>query len=170
MQRRRFTHVALAVGLAGFITRRLPPSVGAQRRNPTTHPDPDSGMVVLGAVSAIAAPGYQIRLIRHTWSPSAPRVAHILSDAVVCCVVAGEVTFVVRTGMATAWHARDSGQPVLDVIVPDAPVVCGRGDCLAFGQDPIPAAYEAWTSGEETAELWEAQLASNPLARVWQCG
>jgi hypothetical protein len=170
MQRRRFAHAALVAVIASIVSSRAAALVSAARGNSAADGRPGAETVVLGAVSTVAAPGHQIRLVRRAWSPTAaPRIRRTIASAAVSCVVAGEVGFAVQSGGATVWRAQPSGDPVLDVVALGATVVCRRNDCLVFNQDPGPVVYEAWASGSDPTELWEAQLTPIPLSRIWQC-
>ena len=115
--------------------------------------------VPLGGLDPVAAPGHRFQVVELTWAPGAYATRHFHPTALVTCVQEGALGFRLDAGAATLTRggtADAPGEP--EPLEPNAEVVLGPRDCVAFDEFAAHMEHTGWNAGDGLLVLWEARL------------
>ena len=150
--------LALLVALLGLI------AAGTLAQGGPPPPDATPGAVgisavPLGGIDPVAAPGYRLQVVELTWEPGAYTTRHSHPTALVTCVQQGALGFLLHEGAATLTRAGTAATPeAAEPLAPDAGVVLGPRDCIAFDEFASHMEHTGWNAGDGPLVLWEARL------------
>ncbi len=115
--------------------------------------------VPLGAIDPVAAPGHRLQVVELTWAPGAYATRHSHPTALVTCVQEGALGFRLDAGAATLTRAGTAATPeAAEPLEPNAEVVLGPRDCVAFDEFAAHSEHTGWNAGDGELVLWEARL------------
>lgn len=151
--------------LAGFVLTMMLAALAvgalAQEAPP---PDAELGAVgisgvPLGGLNPAAAPGYRLELVELTWEPGSYATRHFHPTALITCVQAGSLGFVLQDGAAMLTRggtAEAPGSP--EPLALDTEVALQPRDCISFDEFAMHMEHTGWNAGEGPLVLWEARL------------
>lgn len=115
--------------------------------------------VPLGAVDPVAAPGYRLQLVELTWEPGAYATRHFHPTALITCVAAGALGFVLHDGAATLTRGGTADTPgAPEPLQLETEVVLEPRDCITFDEFAAHMEHTGWNASDGATVLWEARL------------
>ena len=157
MRRHAFvlTFVVAVLGLAAASA----PAQGAPPPPGATPGAVGTSALTLAVIDPAVAPGYRLAVVELTWEPGAYATRHSHPTALVTCVQEGALGFLLHEGAATLTRAGTAATPeAAQPLAPDAEVVLGPRDCIAFDEFASHMEHTGWNAGDGPLVLWEARL------------
>jgi hypothetical protein len=115
--------------------------------------------VPLASLPPVAAPGYRLDVVELTWAPGAYATRHFHPTALITCVQAGALGFVLQAGAASLTRGGTAAAPGTAEPVPlETEVILAPRDCLAFDEFAAHMEHSGWNAGDGPLVLWEARL------------
>ena len=157
MRRQAFV-LTFVVAVLGLV------AAGALAQGGPPPPDATPGAVgttalTLAAIDPAVAPGYRLAVVELTWEPGAYATRHSHPTALVTCVQEGALGFLLHEGAATLTRAGTAATPeAAEPLEPNAEVVLGPRDCVAFDEFAAHMEHTGWNAGDGELVLWEARL------------
>lgn len=153
--------VALAIALVSLLAGLTAPGALAQDPPPADATPGAFGTSAapLGAIDPAAAPGYRLQVVELTWEPGAYATRHFHPTALITCVQAGSLGFLLQAGAASVTRggtADAPGEP--EPIAIDEPVTLQPRDCITFDEFADHMEHTGWNASDGNLVLWEARL------------
>jgi hypothetical protein len=115
--------------------------------------------VPLGAVDPVAAPGYRLQVVELTWAPGAYATRHFHPTALITCVQAGTLGFVLHDGAASLTRGGTADAPGSpEPLALNTEVMLQPRDCITFDEFAAHMEHTGWNASDGTTVLWEARL------------